>query len=575
MSGQQEHGRRTGVAAALPHLQLDDLLAELQARISTIRATRDRVHTLLDSVLWVGSDLELAGVLRHIVEAAVSLVDARYGALGVVGENERLSQFITVGVTDEDIKRIGPYPTGRGILGELIRHPAPLRLDNLSSHPASFGFPPHHPPMRTFLGAPVRVRDQVFGNLYLTEKRDGLPFDAEDEQLITVLAAAAGVAIENARLYDETRRRERWLRGTSELTRRLLSGVDASGVLTLIAEEAMDMADADLVTIPIPVPGTESLLVEIAAGQAAEVNQGTLIPVEGTLPGQVLRTGEPTSIADIRAADSPSGALETPGQFGPVMVVPLGTADRIRGVLVAGRTAGRPAFDLATIEMLADFAAQAAIALELAERRVEGEQLRVLADRDRIARDLHDMAIQRLFATGMSLQGIGRFIDNQEAAGRVGRAVDDIDETIKVIRSTIFALETRGADDRVSLRSRLLAEIETATTTLGFAPSLTFDGLIDANVPDDVGEHAVAVVRESLSNAAKHAEAHRVQVSAVAGDDLTIVVSDDGVGITAGGRRSGLRNLEQRAVALGGTLAVEPRDGGGTTLTWRVPLAAG
>jgi len=573
VGGQQAERGPADVVAALPQLRLDDLLDELQARLAAIRATRDRVQALLGSVLLVGSELELAQVLRHIVEAAVSLVDAKYGALGVLGEGDRLSRFIPVGVTEEEIRRIGPYPTGRGILGELIRHPQPLRLDDLSSHPASFGFPPHHPPMRTFLGVPVRVRDKVFGNLYLTEKRDGLPFDAEDEQLLTVLAAAAGVAIENARLYDDTRRRERWLRGSAELTRRLLSGVDASDVLRPFAEEAMDMADADLVAIPVPVPTTDSLLIEIAVGDGADVYRGALIPIDGSLSGRVLRTGEPVSIADVHADESATGALDSTGRFGPFMVVPLGTTDRVRGVLMAGRAAGRLPFDTATVGMLADFAAQAAVALELAERRAQGEQLRVLEDRDRIARDLHDMAIQRLFATGMSLQGISRFIDNPEVAGRVGRAVDDIDETIKVIRSTIFALQTRATEDRVSLRTRLLAEVETAAATLGFTPTLTFDGLIDAHVPEQIGEHAVAVLREALSNAAKHAGANRVEVSAVAGDEFTLSVTDDGVGISPSGRRSGLRNLERRAAALGGSLLVEDRNGGGTRLVWRVPLA--
>jgi signal transduction histidine kinase len=561
------------VVAALPQLQLDDLLDELQTRLATIRATRDRVHDLLGSVLLVGSELDLAQVLRRIVEAAVSLVDAEYGALGVIGEGERLSQFITVGVTEQEIARIGPYPSGRGILGELIRSPQPLRLDDLTSHPASFGFPPHHPPMQTFLGVPVRVRDQVFGNLYLTEKRDGLPFDAEDEQLLTVLAAAAGVAIENARLYDDSRRRERWLRGSAELTRRLLSGVDASDVLRPFAEEAMDMADADLVAIPVPVPGVDSLLIEIAVGQGADVYRGALIPVEGSLSGRVLRNGEPASVADVHADESATGALDATGQFGPFMVVPLGTADQVRGVLMAGRTTGRPAFDAATVGMLADFAAQAAVALELAERRAESEHLRVLEDRDRIARDLHDMAIQRLFATGMSLQGIARFIDNEEIAGRIGRAIDDIDETIKVIRSTIFALEAKATSDRASLRTRLLAEVETAAATLGFTPTLTFDGLIDAHVPDQIGEHAVAVLREALSNAAKHAGAGRVSVSAIAGDEFTLIVADDGVGIASGGRRSGLHNLERRATALGGSLRIEAATGGGTRLVWQVPVA--
>jgi len=194
-------GRSSGAAPAyLPQLRLDDLLDELQTRLDAARGTRDRVHSLLEAVLAVGRDLELGQVLQHIVESAVELVDPEYGALGVIGENQWLSQFIPAGLSEEQIQRIGPLPAGHGLLGELIRHPEPLRLAELSEHPSSYGFPAHHPPMHSFLGVPIRVRDKVFGNLYLTEKRGGGEFDAEDESVLSTLAVAAGVAIDNARL---------------------------------------------------------------------------------------------------------------------------------------------------------------------------------------------------------------------------------------------------------------------------------------------------------------------------------------------------------------------------------------
>ena len=206
----------------LPRLRLDELLDELQIRIDAVRGTRDRVNSLLEAVLSVGRELDLPQVLRQIVESAVVLVDAEYGALGVV-EGARLSEFLTVGVTEEQVKKIGPLPKGHGILGELIRHPEPLRLPEISQHPASYGFPPHHPPMRSFLGVPIRVRDEVFGNLYLTEKRDGRDFDGEDEAVLRTLAVAAGVAIENARLYKAARDRQRWMEANAEVVSALLS----------------------------------------------------------------------------------------------------------------------------------------------------------------------------------------------------------------------------------------------------------------------------------------------------------------------------------------------------------------
>lgn len=556
-----------------PQLRLDELLTELQVRIVAIRATRDRIHSLLDAVLAVGRGLDLEAALHRIVEAAAHLVDAKYAAMGVIGEGGEIAQFLTVGVTEDDIKRIGPYPKGRGILGELIKHPQPLRLPDISAHPASFGFPPNHPPMKTFLGAPVRVRDEVFGNLYITEKRGGVEFDDEDEQLLQTLAAAAGVAIENARLYEGVRRRERWLRASSEITRLLLSGADPADVLPPFAEEAKDMADADLVAIAVPVRGANALTVEVATGLNADALRGAVLALDGTFAGTVLHTNAAILTADARTDGRGYAAVDPDGTMGPLIVAPLSGADGVRGLLIVGRRAGEPSFSPALTGMLTAFSGQAAIALELAERRKDAERLTVLQDRERIARDLHDLAIQRLFATGLSLEGIGRLIENPAAAERISRAVDDLDETIKLIRTTIFSLQARDSEaDKQTLRARALTEIEAATTILGFAPALRLEGTLDSIVPAAIAEHVIAVLREGLSNIARHANASHAEVTVSVADDVAVRIADDGVGIPSDSTRSGLRNLGERATALGGAMTVGPGAGEGTVLEWRVPL---
>jgi signal transduction histidine kinase len=566
-------GETSSAHQALPHLRLDDLLDELQARIEAIRSTRDRIRSLLEAVLAVGRGLELEPVLHRIVETAATLVDARYAAMGVIGEDDQITRFLTVGVTEEEIKRIGAYPRGRGILGELIRHPEPLRLHDLTRHPASFGFPPNHPSMKTFLGVPVRVGDVVFGNLYITEKRGGQDFDEEDEQLLSTLAAAAGVAIENARLYEEVRRRERWLRASSEISRRLLSGAEPGAVLSLFAAEAMNVADADLAAIVVPVAGTDRLVIEAAAGLNADQIQGTALPTESAVSTTVYKSGTQMMTPDARTDGGAYAAFDPTGSVGPLMAMPLGERDRVRGVLMVGRCAGGAPFSAAITETLAAFSGQAAIALELAERRTDAEQLTVLQDRDRIAKDLHDLAIQRLFATGMTLEGVTRMIDNPTVSERVGRAVDDIDETIKLIRTTIFALQERDQEfDKQSVRARVLAEVEAAARVLGFAPALRLEGPIDTRVPGQMAENVVAVLREGLSNAARHAQATSIEVTLAVAADVTLRIADNGVGMPATARRRGLRNLAERAKKLDGTLVVRPGAERGTVLEWRVPL---
>ncbi|MBM9510179.1 GAF domain-containing sensor histidine kinase [Actinacidiphila acididurans] len=575
MDGQDTNGREDRRSG--PQLRLDELLTDLQRHVDRVRGTRDQVQTLLDAVLAIGSDLDLQTVLRRIVASAVELVDARYGALGVIGEEGTIRQFVTVGMDEEDVARIGHYPKGEGILGLLIHEPAPLRLADLSAHPASVGFPPGHPPMRGFLGAPVRVRERIFGNLYLTDKRDGSQFDADDEAVLLTLAAAAGVAIDNARLYEDARRRQRWLSASGELTRSLLSGTEPAQVLLALVETVREMAEADLVTLALPVGGTGELVVEAAAGPSAEAVRGLAL-TGTTLAAEVYRSGEPVSSDGLSADPRSQGGSASVVALGPAFFVPLGGGEETLGVLHVARTTDGQPFSEAVLEMISGFAAQAALALRIAEHRRASEQLLVFNDRDRIARDLHDLAIQRLFASGLTLQAaLGRVADRPEAAERIGRVVDDLDETIKIIRSTIFGLGRREPRQDAGLRAGLLAEADQAAEALGFTPTLRMSGLLDTLVPAGVAEHVLAVLREALSNAARHARATTVEVAVDVSDGwVRLRVADNGRGVDpAVTRRSGLANARTRAEELGGTFTMAPgRSGGGTALEWAAPLPA-
>jgi signal transduction histidine kinase len=565
----------------LPHLQLDELLAELRSRLQVVLATRDRMRGLLEAVVAIGSGLDLESTLRRIVEAAVGLVDATYGALGVIGEGDegkRLAEFIPVGLTQDEIARIHHWPEGRGLLGLLIDDPRPLRLADIAAHPASSGFPDGHPPMRGFLGVPVRVRDKVFGNLYLTDKRSGGGFTEDDEAVLVALGAAAGVAVENARLYEAARRQQRWIQASAEVTTRLLSGSDPGAVLAGISRQARELSGADLCVLALPDEEGRTLTVTYADGDGAAAVRGLVLPAGQSLSGRVLATGEPVTTEDFatdeRAARSARGAMS---QIGPAVVFPLGAPGNVRGVLTVGRRHGALPFPQAQADVVASFAAQAGVALELDASRAEAERLSLLEDRDRIARDLHDLVIQRLYATGMSLEGTMPMITRPEVASRITNAVDAMDETIKEIRATIFQLQSPEAATGPGLRGEILALVDEMTDMLGFAPSLRLGAGLGDDIRPEVAEQALAALREALSNAARHAQASRVDVTVDAGSDgmLAVQVTDDGIGIPDGGRRSGLRNLADRAEKLGGELRLEPADPGaskpGTRLEWRVP----
>ncbi|MCQ4083881.1 GAF domain-containing protein [Streptomyces sp. RB6PN25] len=558
----------------LPRLQLDELLEELQARISAARNARDRIHQLLQAVLSVGRDLDVTHVLRRITQAAVELVDCEYGALGVIGADGKLAQFEPVGVTEEQIRRIEAFPSGHGVLGELIRDPKPLRLRELSEHPASYGFPPHHPPMHSFLGVPVRVRGEVFGNLYLTQKQRADEFAPEDESLLQTLAVAAGVAIENARLYQETTDRQQWLEASAEVTRRLLSGADEHGVVELIAESARRILSADLVLLALPVKGRDDLKVALASGIDAETHRGLVLPRHGTFAGEAFTAAKPVTSLDIERDPRITAGPPRWKGLGPAVAVPMITGEAVRGAVMLARATGKPAFTDEETAPLAGFAGQAALAIELAEHRRDAEQIALLEDRDRIARDLHDLAIEKLFDMGMTLQSAVPLAQHPELRERLLRTVDEMDETIKTIRSTIYGLRAhQRRPGRSRLRERASKTVEKAAATLGFAPSLSVEGPLDTEVPPSLVEDVTAVLDEALSDIARHTHAHTADVRlTVDSGEVKLTVTDDGVGIPPGDRRDRSRHLAERAAELGGELIIDAPPGGGTRVTWHAPL---
>jgi signal transduction histidine kinase len=541
---------------------------EVQDRVEQIVEGRDRLDGLLDAMLVVTSGLELDETLRTIVHTAIELVDARYGAVGVRGRDHELVEFIYEGIDEEMRETIGHLPEGRGVLGVLIDSPKPIRLDNISHHAASVGFPPNHPPMRTFLGVPVRIRGEVYGNLYLTEKAGGQPFNEDDEVLVQALAAAAGIAIDNARLYEASRTRQSWIEATRDIGTELLSGTDPVRVFRLVADESRVLSGAATTLVAVPadpeLPATETTELVIAATAGIDEPMDVhAIPVEGTVIGEAFVQRLPGHFDSLTLI--PGDATVT----GPALVLPLRATGAVAGVLVALRPAGAPPFSSDQLDMMSAFADQAALAWQMASAQRQMRELSILTDRDRIARDLHDHVIQRLFAVGLALQGTIPRARSPEVQQRLTGCVDDLQDVIQEIRTAIFDLH--GASSGVTrLRQRLdeaVAQFATSEvrTTVQYVGPLS---VVDAALAD----HAEAVVREAVSNAVRHADATSLAVTVSVADDLCIEVVDDGRGIPDDVTGSGLTNLHQRAAEASGTFTVEALAGRGTKLRWCAPL---
>ncbi|MGW0158954.1 sensor histidine kinase [Mycobacterium sp. NPDC003323] len=555
----------------LSQLRLRELLSEVQDRVEQIVEGGNRIDGLVEAMLAVTAGLDLDVTLRTIVHTAIELIDARYGALGVRGDDDshELVEFVYEGIDSATRELIGPLPQGRGVLGLLIDEPAPIRLDNITDHPASVGFPPNHPPMRTFLGVPVRIRDEVFGNLYLTEKNSGGPFSEDDEVLAQALAAAAGIAIDNARLYEQARARQSWIEATRDIATELLSGTDPAGVFGHIAEQTRKLTGADVAFVAVPTdsdgdePPDELVITEIVGAEAAPVDSLPPIPLPDSLLGRTLREQLPQRCD---ALDVPAGVLD---RCGPALIVPLRAAGSMAGVLVTLRRVGARPFTAEQLDMTASFADQAALAWQLATTQRQMRELDVLADRDRIARDLHDHVIQRLFAIGLSLQGTVARARSDDVQQRLSASVDDLQEVIQEIRTAIFDLHG-GNSGATRLRQRLQDAVDQFATA-GLRTSVQFVGPLSV-VEAGLAEHAEAVVREAVSNAVRHSGATELAVVIRVDDDLRITVTDNGCGVPDNVTESGLVNLRRRADDMAGTLTIGPGPRAGTVLQWSAPL---
>jgi signal transduction histidine kinase len=567
--------QHTGNAALtfpdMPRLELDQLLDQLVARAQEVRSTQGRLRGLLRANQAIVADLGLETVLLRIVEAAQELVGARYAALGVLAPEGGLAEFVHAGMPSDTVARIGHLPQGKGLLGALIDDPRPIRLRDIADDPRSSGFPPQHPPMHSFLGVPIRIREEVFGNLYLSESDNG-QFSVEDEELTKALAATAAAAIENARLYEAARTRGEWRQASASIARQVLSS-EVDDPLRVIAEISQEIARADVITIVMPAPDSRELRVEVMAGAGADVLVGLDLSCESSLAGRVFSSGEPIRVASRDDVDKLEPMPPGLPDLNAVMAVPLRGTGEVRGVLTAARVRGRLAFTVADLEGANGFANQAALALELAEARAEQRRAEMLDERERIAADLHDHVIQRLFAAGLSLQAVAAGLGSGRQTDRIMGTIKDLDDTISQIRTTIFQLQLTGQTTTKGLRVRMLDVVAEVSPALGFDPAVRFAGLLEGTVADDLAEDLLAVVREALSNVARHARASsaEVEVTAKAGT-LTLDVRDDGVGLQPSARRSGLANLRRRAEHHGGTLSLQPCEPSGTWLQWRVPI---
>lgn len=556
----------------------DELLTEVLSRVKNARDEQVRWRLLLDAVVTMAARLSLDELLNRIVEIARDLVEARYAALGVLGDGteRRLKLFVTQGLTDEQIQRIGDFPTGHGVLGLLIDHPEPVRLHDITTHAQSFGFPPHHPPMHSFLGVPVRTGDKIFGNLYLADKSGGGDFTSQDEEIVIALAAAAGVAIENARLHEDALRRERWLDARAEITDALMAQNDRVAALQLVADRAREIADADLAWI-VTGPDADHLRLQVVSGATLDRTALEETPMRPSVAGRAVRAGSPLRLEELSTELYEGGAASIldHSEIGPAILLPLGVTESSAeedavGVLALGWSHARAELSQGIDLLVASaFAEQVAVAVRLARSREDRELLAVYDDRERIGRDLHDVVIQRLFAIGLRLQGTLKTVRDPAVRERLDDAVDDIDKTIHDIRRSIFELSSEATTDPLT---EFTGVIDRAAASLGFRPDVRLSGPIRRGIPAQIADDAVAVLAEALSNTVRHAEATSVVVTIAAGTDLTVSVQDNGRGVPATVAESGLANMRRRAVDRGGQCAIASVDPTGTVVTWSVPL---
>jgi signal transduction histidine kinase len=519
---------------------------------------------------------QVDGTLHGIVQAAIETTGATYGALGVLDDTgAAYERFVVVGMDAATRERIGRPPVGAGVVGLLLGRSEPVRLDDLTTHPEAVGFPRGHPPMRSFLGVPVRVRGAVFGHLFVTAERVDAFTDA-DQAAAVGLAAAAGLAIGNAELVERAEHRRAWAQAGTDIATALLSGADPDTVLRSIGEQVADLASADAAGVLVPSPDDENVLTVVVAVGAHyyEYAEGVRLPLTDTQLGTAHRTGTPVLIPDVSAAAVGGQRAPVLGElterFGPTLMIPLGGRPAL-GTVVAMRRRGREPFEPDTLELASVFAAQASVALELARSQQRERRLQVQADRDRIARDLHDHVVQRIFATGLALDRVSRSLEEQlpETAAALAERVDELDGTIARIRSAIFELHEADDASPDAVRTRIVDVVRSITGGQGLRPDVRLRG--DDDLPPALLPDVVAVVRELVTNVVRHASATRVTVTVTVDSEVRVVVTDNGVGLPAVAVRSGLTNLADRAERHGGRLTTStgPK---GTQIRWSVPM---
>lgn len=558
-------------------LDLEDLLAEIRRRAAGAQASQDRMSGLLDAVVAMSADLDLGTVLLRIVESACRVVHSRYGALGVVDElSGQLVEFVTHGLARDERESIGEAPCGRGVLADITRGGA-VRIDDIAEHPESVGYPPNHPIMKTLLAVPIQVRAKRFGTLYVTDRIDGAPFDADDEAVLAALAAAAGVAIENAQLFRRARRHQEWTEAIGELTQTLLEGRHERAALARMVKRARDLGNAELAMMAVD-DGTGRLVIQAAErATPADGSSGSPAPLGQLLEGSrwrlllasrvpLLLVSQPGDAAGGELSAELRGRFALPGH-GATALVPITVGEVEVGLIALAWNLEHQLEATETMEMLTTFGKQMGLAIEAARAQRQRARTTVLEDRDRIARDMHDHVIQRLYAAGLSLQAAGRVTDGWLAT-KLDGAVADLDAAVKDIRHAIFELNHPIPEG--GLGPELEALVEKAGEGFGFVPNLAIEGLL-SEIPFELEADVVAVVREALSNSVRHARASDADVRVSTLEDLVITVTDNGVGIAPGAPRRGLTNLAERARARGGGCRIVAMDPG-TRVVWSVPL---
>ena len=550
------------------------LIGQIHAQLDDLSAAREQTELLVQVIIGLTSDLDLDATLNRIVTAAMELTGARYGALGVRGPDGNLISFLHAGMDDATVSQIGRLPAGKGILGAMLNEPESLRLDDLAAHPAAIGFPDHHPPMGALLGVPITIRQTTFGSLYLTEPTKRPAFSEADENAVRALASAAAVAIDNARLFDHARSAAEWTEASREITATLLSGADLRRrPLQLIADRACALAGAEQAIVLVPVDAdlpddeVDTLVVSTAAGVHAGQVLGQRVPVDASTSGAVFRSGAPLITETFH---HPIEAFTDVGQR-PAIVMPLRADNRVLGVIVVARNSDHSPFDAGQLDSISDFADHAAVALTLATAREQARELTVLADRERIAHDLHDHVIQRLFAAGMDLQGTIARSRPGVITDRLNRTVTDLQTTIEEIRTAIFDLQP-GQGHAAGFRQRVQSAVADLTDHHDIVTTVRISGPMSV-IGDSVGAHAESVILEAVSNTVRHSGATQLTVQVTVADELDIRITDDGCGISADNqRRSGLANMASRADQLGGDCHLDSPSSGGTQVHWRVPL---